>query len=187
MAGSSVLRQRRQCQAASLFVLGCVRARNVAGAQGRPSRSSQHKPRPTPGHGSRPRTRSDPQSESGPGPLSGRGTSRHLARMRLERGPSRPTLARCTLATSVLCLKWPRFGSKKRYTYEVRVVSRVPFLENPNYSRHSRRTTTKFWPQFKRDLVPISSTTSGLQPTGSPCDAGAHSRCFPRPSEWPDC
>ncbi len=46
------------------------------------------------------------------------------------------------------------------------------FFQNPNYSRHSRRTTTKFWKQFKRDLVSISSTTSGLHLTGSSCDAG---------------
>ena len=58
-------------------------------------------------------------------------------------------------------------------SYELRFISRDSFFLNPNYSRHSRRTTTKFWPQFKRDLVPISSTTCGLQLTGSPCDAGA--------------
>ncbi len=59
-------------------------------------------------------------------------------------------------------------------------ISRL-FFSNPNYSRHSRRTTTKLWPQFKRDLAPIRCTTCGLQPTGSPCDAGAfRPRChFP--------
>ena len=46
-------------------------------------------------------------------------------------------------------------------------------FKNPNYSRQSRRTTIKLWPQFKRDVIPISPTSRGLQPTGSPCDAGA--------------
>jgi hypothetical protein len=52
----------------------------------------------------------------------------------------------------------------------------------PNYSRNNRQTITKLWPQFKRDLALISSTTSGLHLTGSPCDAGAfRPRChFPQ-------
>jgi hypothetical protein len=75
-----------------------------------------------------------------------------------------------------------------RYYYEVRPIPQDPFFPNPNSSRHSRRTTTKFWPQFKRDLAPIMirCTTCGLQPTGSPCDAGAfRPRChFPPLFFW---
>jgi hypothetical protein len=58
---------------------------------------------------------------------------------------------------------------------------KISFL-NPNYTRHSCRTTTTFWPQFKRDLAPIRCTTCGGQPTGSPRDAGAfRPRChFPQ-------
>ena len=70
-----------------------------------------------------------------------------------------------------------RMGKKKaaRPVY----ISYTFFL-NPNYTWLSRPTSTKLWPQFKRDVAPIISTTSVLYPAGISCDAGAHSHCFPQ-------
>ena len=96
------------------------------------------------------------------------------------RAGCRPHFRHSTVAAGVVGAIMPA-SQRSRRPIRLQVgdeapTSSVPYPKllflNPNYSRHSRRTTTKFWNQFKRDLVPISSTTSGLHLTGSSCDAG---------------